>query len=87
MTGVSNKQIWRGLVDYANECDLESNAALKQFANTLSDSMHWMARTSSDIHEVAEMIATLANPESLFGEVDGKRRWMCFRNEEELAKS
>ena len=48
------KQIWRGLVDYAN-ADLESNTnALKHLAGTLFESMPWMARNPLGLADYAE---------------------------------
>jgi hypothetical protein len=48
------KQIWRGLVDYAN-ADLESNTnALKNLAGTLFESMPWMARNPLGLADYAK---------------------------------
>jgi hypothetical protein len=48
------KQIWRGLVDYANT-DLESNSnALKNLAGTLFESMPWMARNPLGLADYAK---------------------------------
>jgi len=48
------KQIWRGLVDYAN-ADLESNAnALKKLAGTLFETMPWMARNPLGLADYAK---------------------------------
>ena len=48
------KQIWRGLVDYANT-DLESNTyALKNLAGTLFESMPWMARNPLGLPDYAK---------------------------------
>src|SRR5215467_13476844 len=80
----SNKQIWRGLVDYVN-ADLESNPrALKDFGQTLFESMPWMARTDTELEDVPAMIALQANRELLLTEVGGKQIWESFRTEEDL---
>lgn len=86
MTASNNQQIWRGLIDYANEPDLESKGeALEGFAKTLSDSMPWMARTVIlSSNDVPEMIAVLADPETLFAQNDGKRIWLCLTSQEQL---
>lgn len=85
MRGSSNLKIWRGLVDYANALDLEPNpAALNNLAQTLFECMPWMARTAFD-DDVPGMIALLRNRDVLFGQVDGKQVWLCFRSEEQLA--
>lgn len=85
MTITSNKKIWRGLVDYANAPDLESNAeALKHFAATIFDCMPWMARTAFS-EDVPAMIALQTDREALFGQVNGKQVWLCFKSEEQLA--
>jgi hypothetical protein len=48
------KQIWRGLVDYANS-DLDSNTnALKNLAGTLFESMPWMARNPLGLADYAK---------------------------------
>lgn len=48
------KQIWRGLVDYANT-DLESKTnALKNLAGTLFESMPWMARNPLGLADYAK---------------------------------
>lgn len=48
------KQIWRGLVDYAN-ADLESNTgALKNLARTVFESMPWMARNPVGLADYAK---------------------------------
>jgi len=48
------KQIWRGLVDYAN-ADLESNTnALKSLAGTLFETMPWMARNPLGLADYAK---------------------------------
>jgi hypothetical protein len=48
------KQIWRGLVDYAN-ADLESNAkAFKNLAKTLFEAMPWMARNPLGLADYAK---------------------------------
>jgi hypothetical protein len=48
------KQIWRGLVDYANT-DLESNTnALMNLAGTLFESMPWMARNPLGLADYAK---------------------------------
>src|SRR5579862_253009 len=79
------KQIWRGLIDYVNAQDLESNAeALKSFAATLFDCMPWMARTTFT-EGVPALIALRMNREALFGQVHGKQVWLSFESEEQLA--
>jgi len=84
MQSGGKNQIWRGLVDYANALDLESNPkALNNLAQTLSECMPWMARTAFD-DTVPEMIALRVNREVLFGHVGEKRVWMSFKSEEQL---
>jgi hypothetical protein len=79
------KKIWRGLVDYANAPDLESNPkALDNLAQTLFECMPWMARTAFE-EDVPAMIALRTNREVLLGQVDGKQVWLCFKSEEQLA--
>lgn len=81
----SKHKIWRGLVDYANALDLELNpGALNNLAQTLFECMPWMAGTAFD-EDVPGMIALLRNREVLFRQVKGKRVWLCFKSEEELA--
>lgn len=54
MLDTRTKQIWRGLVDYAN-ADLESNTnALKNLAGTLFESMPWMARNPLGLADYAK---------------------------------
>ena len=84
----SNKQIWRGLVDYANAHDLESNSeTLKNFATTLFNSMPWMAGTNfGSIGDVPEMIAQVANPDDL-RKFSGDKKpapWVVFTSERQL---
>lgn len=87
------KQIWRGLVDYANE-DLESSPnALKNLAETLFESMPWMARTDVVFEDVPAMITLLTQPDilrgmhrgKLWGTLEGKPTWDTFHSEQELA--
>jgi hypothetical protein len=81
----SNKKIWRGLVDYANAPDLESDHELSNnLAQTLFEFMPWMTRTAFE-EDVPAMIAALTNREVLFGHVAGKRVWLHFKSEEQLA--
>lgn len=85
MDGVTKQQIWRGLVDYANAMDLESNpVTLKSFAETLFNSMPWMARTATDVSDVTDMIASQTNPELLFKQLGRKRVWQGFESAEQL---
>jgi hypothetical protein len=85
MIDAGNKKIWRGLVDYANAPNLESNPELSNnFAQTLSECIPWMARTAFD-EDVPAMIASRTNREVLFGQVGGKQVWLCFKSEEQLA--
>lgn len=49
------KQIWRGLVNYVNAPNLESNSkALKNLARTLFESMPWMARNPRGLIDYAK---------------------------------
>ena len=85
MLNSGNKKIWRGLVDYANAPDLESNPEVSnKLAHSLFDCMPWMARTAFD-EDVPAMIALRTNREVLFGWVDGRQVWLCFKSEEQLA--
>jgi hypothetical protein len=85
MLNSGNKKIWRGLVDYANATDLEcKHEALNNLAQTLFECMPWMARTAFD-EDVPAMIALQTNREDLFGQVDGKQVWLCFKSKEQLA--
>jgi len=86
MLDARTKQIWRGLVDYADASDLESNTkALKNLAHVISDCMPWMARTEYT-DDVPSMLAVQTNPDALRGLVEGKKEpvWMCFKSEQEL---
>src|SRR5215831_5971484 len=86
MLNAHKRQIWSGLVDYAN-ADLESNSrALKDFGQTLFESMPWMAHTATGLEDVPEMIALEAKRELLFGEVRGKQAWIPLKAEEELRR-
>jgi hypothetical protein len=84
----SNKQTWRGLVDYANANDLESNfETLKNFATTLFNSMPWMARTNfGSISDVPEMIAQVTSPDDLrkFSGYKEPAPWVTFKSEQQL---
>jgi hypothetical protein len=81
----SKNKIWRGLTDYANGADLESNPeVLNNLAQTLSECMHWMARTAFD-QDVPAMIALRTNREALFRQLGGEKIWQCFKSEEQLA--
>lgn len=85
MLDSGKKKIWRGLVDYANASDLESNPKISNdLAKTLSECMPWMTRTAFE-EDVPAMIALLTNREVLFGQVKGKQVWLCFKSEEQLA--
>ena len=85
MLDSGKKQIWRGFVDYVNTPDLESDPeVLTNLAQTLFECMPWMARTALE-EDVPAMIAVLTNREVLFGQVDGKHVWLCFKSEEQLA--
>jgi hypothetical protein len=85
MEATRKTKIWRGLVDYVNAADQISDAViLGNFARTLFESMPWMARTAYE-DAVPKMIALLTNPEALFEHVDGKRVWMYFESEEQIA--
>ena len=78
MLDSGKKQIWRGLVDYANAPDLESNPeALNNLAQALFECMPWMARTAFD-EDVPAMIALRTDREVLFGQVEGKHVWLCL---------
>jgi hypothetical protein len=85
MQDSGKRKIWRGLVDYANAPELESNPKISNnLAQTLSECMPWMARTAFD-EDVPAMIALRTNREVLFGQVKGKQVWLCFKSEEQLA--
>ena len=85
MLDSGKKQIWRGFIDYVNTADLESDPeVLTNLAQTLFECMPWMARTALE-EDVPAMIAVLTNREVLFGQVDGKHVWFCFKSEEQLA--
>jgi hypothetical protein len=85
MLGIGKKKIWRGLVDYANAADPVSDlGVLSNFAHTLSECMPWMARTAF-WEDVPAMVALRTNREILFGQVDGKHVWFCWKSEEQLA--
>jgi hypothetical protein len=85
MLGSGKKKIWRGLVDYANATDLESNPeTLSNLAQTLFECMPWMTRTAFD-EDVPAMIALRTNREVLFGQVGEKQVWLLFKSEEQLA--
>ena len=84
MQDSGKRKIWRGLVEYANAPDLESNPEVcNNFAQTLSECMPWMARTAFD-EDIPAMITLLTNREVLFGQVNGKQVWLCFKSEEQL---
>ena len=85
MPNSGNNKIWRGLVDYVNALDLESNPEVsRSLAQTLSECLPWMARTAFG-QDVPAMIALQTNREDLFGQVKGKRAWLCLKSEDELA--
>ena len=85
MLGIGKNKIWRGLVDYANAEDPVSDpGVLSNFARTLFECMPWMARTAFS-EDVPAMVALRTNREILFGQVDGKHVWMCWKSEEQLA--
>jgi hypothetical protein len=84
MVTLGKTKIWRGLVDYANAADLESDQpALHEFARTLFESMPWMARTAFE-DDVPAMIALRTNRKVLFRQVNGTDLWLCFKSEEQL---
>ena len=87
MKDSGKNKIWRGLVDYANASDLESDAeALRSFAATLFDCMPWMARTAFGLNDVPEMIAQQVKPDALQNLINGKERaaWVHFKSEQQL---
>src|SRR6266571_1788467 len=85
MLNSGKKKIWRGLVEYANAPDLESNPEVSNnLAQTLFECMPWMARTAFD-EDVPAMIALRTNREVLFRLLNGKQVWQCFKSEEQLA--
>ena len=78
-------KIWRGLVDYVNVPDLEHDPeASNHLAQTLFECMPWMARTAFE-DDVPAMITLRTNRGVLFGQVNGKRVWLCWKSEEQLA--
>ena len=82
MLNSGKKKIWRGLVEYANAPDLESNPEVSNnLAQTLFECMPWMARTAFD-EDVPAMIALRTNREVLFGRVGGKQVWLYFKSSE-----
>src|SRR5579862_8531822 len=82
MPDSTKNKIWRGLVDYANAANLESNpGALSNLAQTLLECMPWMTRTAFD-EDVPAMVALRANPKDSFGQVGV---WPWFKSAEQLA--
>jgi hypothetical protein len=87
MPDSGKKKIWRGLVDYANSPDLETNGeALKSLAATLFDCMPWMARTDCGCNDVPDMVAQQIKPDALQKVKGGKveAAWLSFKSEEQL---
>jgi hypothetical protein len=85
MLNSANRKIWRGLVDYANATDFESNPeALNYLARTLYECMPWMARTAFE-EDVPEMIALRTNRDLLCRKVGEEQVWYSFRREEQVA--
>jgi hypothetical protein len=83
----AKNKIWRGLVDYANALNLETDAdVLTSFAATLFDCMPWMARTAFGLNDVPEMIAQQIKPDTLLNLINGKERaaWLYFKSEQQL---
>src|SRR5579862_6794434 len=85
MPKFGNAKIWRGLVDYANATDLESDpSALNYLARTLFECLPWMTRTAFD-DDVPAMIALRTNRDVLFRRAGENQVWMSFKSEEQLA--
>ena len=62
MQSGGKNQIWRGLVDYANVLNVESDPqALDKLAHTLSECMPWMAGTAYQ-EDIPAMILLRTNP-------------------------
>jgi len=80
----SKREIWRGLVYYANADFKSEPEALNNFAQSLFEFMPLMARTAID-EEVPAMITLRRDREAFFSRVDGRRVWLSFKSEEELA--
>jgi hypothetical protein len=82
MLNSANRKIWRGLVDYANAGDLESDSkAFNCLAQTLSECMPWMARTAFE-EDVPAMIVLRTNPKDSLGRV---ALWPWSKSAEQLA--
>ena len=87
MLDSGKKKIWRGLADYVNVLDLESDVdALKSLAATLFDCMPWMARTAFSLNDVPEMIAQQMKSDALQNLSKGKEpaAWLYFKSEQQL---
>jgi hypothetical protein len=81
-----NEQIWRGLVNYANEPLIEpGNEALKGLAEACWNSMGWMVRTAFDFdqNEVQQMIAQQIQP-ALGAFSMGRPPWVFLKSGKDL---